>query len=152
MGVSLRVTDDDGYVDFTSDSISITEDGTNGTQLTAPEADLSCRKIEKIPGIVKYFITVSNVTGDNTEIVNMNYSIIDGGSNEILLNGSLTEATQSSDNGVAFATFDYYLSDGDLFTISPETIPGLDDGDIFRIDFIPNGDVVGACLLGTDGL
>ena len=146
--ILLRVTDDNGGQDTRSDYISIKEDADNET-MTAPGADLTPRKIEKIPGITKYIVTVSNVTGNNTEIINMNYSIIDRDSKEILGNGSLVEASQGSATGVVFATFDDYLTDGDLFTISPENIPGVDDGDLFRIDFIPNGEIVGSCLLGA---
>jgi len=114
-------------------------------------ANLTCRKIENIPGIMKYIVTVSTVTGNNTGIVNMNYVIIDGESEMLLANGTLYDASQGSDDGVVFATFDQYLTEGDLFTISPENIPGLDDGDLFRIDFIPNGETVGTCTLAPEG-
>jgi hypothetical protein len=150
--ILLRITDDDGGQDAEYDYINVDEDTDDETQMTAPEANLTCRKIDNIPGIVKYIVTVSSVTGNNTGIVNMNYTIIDGDSEVVLVNGTLYDASQGSENGVAFATFDQYLTEGDFFTISPENIPGLDDGDLFRIDFIPNGEVVGACLLGTGGL
>ena len=145
--ILLRTTDNDGGQDAEYDYINVDEDADNETQMTAPEADLSSRKIENIPGIIRYIVSVSNVTGDNSEIVNMNYTIIDGDNGGLLVNGSLSDASQGSENGVGFATFDQYLTEGDFFTISPENIPGLDDGDIFQIDFIPNGEVVGACLL-----
>lgn len=145
--VGLEVEDAGGRRDTEHDSISVSEREVVDPEMQAPSAGMVARKIENIPGRVRYVVTVVNVTGENTRIVLINYTILDGVDLSIVRNGTLVNASDGSDGAVAYTTLDDVLSEGDIFTIDPAEVPGLADGDIFRLDFGPTGDVVGACLL-----
>jgi len=145
--IGLTVEDAGGRIDTEHDSITVSEREVVDPALQAPMAVLLCRKIDTIPGREKYVVTVMNVTGENTGIGLINYTLLDGMDFSILHNGTLVNASEDRDGPVVYTTMDDVLSDGDFFTISPEMISGLKDGDVFRLDFGPTGDAVGACLL-----
>jgi len=145
--VMLRVTDNNGSYDTDYDYINIDDIEVNETDQEPPAIELECRKIGVVPNNAKYVVSIINVTGNNTDIMYFGYMITDQEDGSILDNNTVLNAWNNISSGVVFASVDGYMSAGDRFTISQEDIPGLEDGDLFSLIYIPKGAVVGECEL-----
>ncbi len=147
MRVTLRITDNNGSEDAEYDYINIDDIEVNETDQEPPAIELECRKIGVVPNNAKYVVSIINVTGNNADIMYFGYTITDEGDDSVLDNNTVLNAWNNISSGVVFTSVDGFMSSGDRFTISQEDIPGLDDGDVFSLIYIPKGAVVGECKL-----
>ena len=143
MRVILKTTDNNGSYDTEYDYINIDDIEINETEQEPPAIELECRKIGVVPNMAKYVVSIVNVTGNNTDIMYFGYTITDQGDGSVLDNNTVENAWNNISSGVVFTSVDGDLSAGDRFTISQEDIPGLEDGDVFSLIYMPKGVVVG---------